>query len=66
MIPEHVAGVVLAVVIIHLRRRRAPVPQHTSILTEDMHCKEILNSNNKKIFIDEARMDRGTFLKLLT
>ena len=44
--------------------RSSPVPQHDSALTGDMYYKEVMRSPNVNRFLNVARMDKDTFVKL--
>ena len=47
------------------RRRRAPIPQHVSILTGQLYYTEVMESPNRNKFRVVARMDKATLTSLL-
>ena len=57
--PVVIAAVVAAVLVILLRREH--VPQHTSILTGQLYCNEIIEHNNVAYFRKIARMEKESF-----
>ena len=43
-----------------------PLPYHDSILTGQLRYEELISSRNENRFRDEIRMDRTTYLRLLS
>ena len=58
-----IIGVIMALVF-RLRKRRASIPQHDSILTGKMYYEEVMTTRNSSRFLDVTRMTKETFCKL--
>lgn len=43
-----------------------PIPYHDSMLTTKLRYEELMNTRNDNRFRDECRMDRNSFLRLLS
>ena len=42
-----------------------PIPYHDSVLTGSLRYQEIMKSRNPHCFLDECRMDKPSFIRLL-
>jgi hypothetical protein len=56
----------LAIALLPILLEDEPIPQHNSILTGALYYDEIFNSENEKRFYEVARMDKPTFMRLIS